>query len=58
MNCKHCGKPIVLIPSAAERARKYGGKPEDYTKLFEYHTACTLVMREQSTRELMQRIKG
>jgi hypothetical protein len=30
MKCSLCGKPIVLKPSAAKRAKKYGGKPEDY----------------------------
>ena len=42
MNCTICGKPIVLVPSAEERARKYGGKPEDFTKLFTAHTDCFL----------------
>lgn len=55
MNCLHCHKPIVLVPSAAERARKCGGEPSDYTKLFTYHAACTLKLREQSTLELMRR---
>lgn len=46
MNCKHCGKPVVLVPSAAERAKKFGGKASDYTKLFPYHTACQLELRD------------
>lgn len=40
MDCVHCGKPIILIPSAAERAKKFGGKPSDYTKLFTSHSDC------------------
>ena len=55
MNCKQCGKPVELFPSAKERAAKYGGTPADYTRLFPYHTACQLQLREQRVRELMQR---
>jgi hypothetical protein len=47
MNCKHCHKPIVLVPSAAERAAKdCTGKTADYyTRQFDYHAACTLELR-------------
>ena len=55
MKCTICGKPITLVPSAKERADKYGGKPSDYTKLFREHSACALDKRERETRELMQR---
>lgn len=37
MNCSICGKPVVLRPSAAERAAKYGKSPSFYTKLFPTH---------------------
>lgn len=57
MNCIHCHKPVVLIPSATERARKFGGEPEDYTLLFQYHSECTLKLRAESVSELMQRRK-
>lgn len=40
MNCSICGKPITLSPSASERAKKYGGKPSDYIKLFTSHSNC------------------
>jgi len=29
MDCTICGRPIELVPSAAERAKKYGGKPKE-----------------------------
>lgn len=47
MNCKHCHKPIILVPSAAERAAKdVTGKTADhYIRQFEYHAACTLALR-------------
>ncbi len=45
--CTHCGKPIVLVPSAKERAEKYGGKPSDYTALFTIHAACQLELRNK-----------
>lgn len=55
MNCTHCGKPIVLVPSAKERAKKFGGKPSDYTKLFTIHADCQLELRELGVKELLQR---
>jgi hypothetical protein len=57
MKCTICGKPIVLIPSAEKRARKYGGKASDYTKLFTEHTQCFIDKRERETRELMARLR-
>ena len=57
MNCKICNEPIVLAPSAAERAKKFGGKPSDYTKLFTTHTDCALAKRKKDTSELMRRIR-
>ena len=56
MKCSICNKNIVLVPSAAERARKYGGKPGDYTKLFTEHSECLVQKREQDTIALMHRI--
>ena len=57
MNCTICGKPIVLVPSAVERAAKYGGKPSDYTKLFTTHSECSIAKRERETVELMRRLR-
>lgn len=58
MNCQHCHKPIELVPSATERARKFGGEPKDYTERFPYHAACTLKLRAEGTAELMQRLRN
>lgn len=44
-NCKHCGTPIVLTPTAKERAVRYGGSPSDYTNMFTEHSACLMVLR-------------
>ena len=33
------------MPSAAERAKKWGGKPSDYTRLFITHSKCELAKR-------------
>jgi hypothetical protein len=52
--CTLCGKPIVLVPSALERARKYGGTPAHYRDLFKEHVACTLAKREADTRALLR----
>lgn len=56
MNCTICNKPIVLVPSAKERAAKYGGRPSDYAKLFTTHSECFVAKRERETRELMRRL--
>lgn len=45
MKCTICKKEIILVPSAQERARKYGGKASDYTKLFPRHARCELIKR-------------
>lgn len=57
MNCTICKKPIVLQPSAEERARKSGGKPSDYTKLFTIHADCQLKARQEATSFLMRSLK-
>ena len=56
MNCSHCGKPVILVPSAAERAKKYGGTPSDYTRLFPLHADCQLELRRRGVFELIQRL--
>ena len=56
-NCTICGKPIVLVPSAKERAKMYGGTPEYYTSLFTTHSACWVAKREADTLELMRKQK-
>jgi hypothetical protein len=59
MNCTICEKPIVLVPSAQERARKdMAGHPASYyIKLFTTHTACFLRKRKEETSALMKRIR-
>ena len=53
-NCTLCGKPIVLVPSAKERAERYGGKASDYEALFTTHSSCFIEKRNQDTLELMR----
>ena len=55
MNCTICNKPIVLVPSAAERAAKHGGKPSDYTKLFTTHPQCHIDQYRRDTSALIAR---
>jgi len=45
--CSYCKKPVILIPSASERARKFGGVAEDYIRLFPNHTSCVLEARRK-----------
>lgn len=56
-NCTICGKPIVLSPSAAERAAKdvTGKSAAYYTNLFTEHSECTIAKRNAETLELMKR---
>ena len=54
MKCSICGKPIALVPSAAERAKRYGGKPSDYTRLFTEHSECVIAKREKDTLDLIR----
>lgn len=54
--CTICNKEIVLIPSAAERAAKFGGKASDYIKMFTTHSECAIAKRSQESIDLMRRI--
>ena len=58
MNCTHCGKRVVLIPSATERAAKdvTGKTAACYIKLFPRHAKCELELREQSLDKFLERI--
>jgi hypothetical protein len=47
MKCTICNNPIVLVPSAKERADKFGGTPSDYTRLFTGHTTCFIDKRSK-----------
>lgn len=58
MNCTICKKPVVLIPSATERAKKHGGKPSDYTALFTEHAECLIEKRSRESSELMARLRA
>jgi len=53
--CKYCGKPVVLKPSAEERAKKYGETPTFYRRLFPNHGACEVKARENETLSLLRR---
>ena len=55
MLCSHCGKPIILVPSAQEKAKKFGGSASDYTRLFTIHTDCQLKLRQDGVSDLIKR---
>jgi hypothetical protein len=55
MKCTICQKEVVLVPSAQERAKKFGGKPSYYTRLFPTHSKCSLERRIAETKELIAR---
>lgn len=56
MTCTICHKPIVLVPSAEERARQdaAGRSADFYRRLFTTHSECELKKREEDTLRLMR----
>jgi hypothetical protein len=54
MNCTICHKPIVLSPSASERAAKYGGSPSDYARLFDTHADCLISKRSREAQTALR----
>lgn len=55
MKCKLCGKPVVLVPSANERAKSTGYPVSYFQNLFDTHSDCAIAKREADTLELMRR---
>lgn len=55
-NCDICGKPVILVPSAHERARRYGGSSKEYESIFNTHMGCAIYKRSQESVELMRRL--
>jgi hypothetical protein len=53
--CTICNEPIILVPSAAERARKFGGRPQDYANAFDQHGTCTVRKRSEEARKNARR---
>jgi hypothetical protein len=54
MKCSICKQEIELVPSAAERAKKFGGTASHYTRLFTKHAACIIQKRTAETLQLIQ----
>lgn len=57
MKCTICHEEVVLVPSAAERAKKFGGPPSQYTKRFTEHSTCITRKRNAETLELLKRLR-
>lgn len=59
MNCKICKLPIVLQPSAEERAKSdvTGKTAAYYRSLFTTHADCQLKARQEATSFLMRSLK-
>ena len=56
--CTICGKPIILIPSAKERAKKSGKTPQYYVNLFTAHSQCVIDKRNQDAIKLIRSINN
>lgn len=54
--CSYCQKPVILSPSASERAAKNGGRPADYIALFPNHSTCSVRARSEQSRDLMRQL--
>jgi hypothetical protein len=55
MKCSICKQEIELVPSAAARAKKFGGTASHYTRLFTEHAACIIRKRAAETLQLIRR---
>lgn len=58
LKCTICQQPIVLIPSAQERAKKFGGSAKDYEGLFTQHPECAIHQGNQGATALVKTIKS
>lgn len=58
MKCKLCNQEIILVPSAQERAAKYGGTAEYYTKLFTVHGECQVRKNRSDSKELIRKLNA
>ena len=56
MKCAICNQDIILVPSAEERAKKYGGTAQFYANLFTVHGECQVRKNRQDSKELMERL--
>jgi len=55
MKCTICGKPIKLVPSAEERAKKGFGTVQYYRSLFTTHPECALKKRADEAWALIKK---
>ena len=57
--CTICGKPIILIPSAEQRAANVTGKSAEYYRnLFTEHSTCTLFKHAEETADLVRKLSS
>ena len=56
--CTICKTPVVLSPSASERAKKYGETAQYYIDLFPTHSQCFIEKRNADTSEFIKRINA
>jgi hypothetical protein len=54
--CTICNKPIILIPSAAQRAKNSNEPASFYTALFAEHNQCAVKKRSAEATALMRQI--
>lgn len=57
MNCAICHKPVILVPSAEERAKNdaAGKSAAYYRSLFPAHSECELAKRRADTDDPMRK---
>ena len=56
MNCTYCNKPVILTPSAEERAARSNQTAAYYESLFTSHSDCFIRARNEATLQLIRTI--
>ena len=52
--CTICKTPVILSPSAGERAKKFGETAQYYIDLFPNHATCIIAKRNAETSALIK----
>ena len=58
MKCRLCNQDIILVPSAEERAKKYGGTAQFYANLFTVHGECQVRKNKIDSKQLMEKLNA
>lgn len=57
LNCRICGAPVVLSPSANQRAKNSGYSANYYRNLFPDHAQCVVAKNSKEVSDLMAKLR-